>query len=73
MTRAGTLDYMSPEVLLCPEKSRPEENKVGRRVLAEVEGLLYGWVVGGAGMADGRGGLRRRKRAGAGAGGWLCG
>ncbi|KAI7842591.1 hypothetical protein COHA_003695 [Chlorella ohadii] len=27
VTRAGTLDYMSPEVLLCPEKSRPEENK----------------------------------------------
>ena len=30
VTRAGTLDYMSPEVLQCPEKSRPEENKVGR-------------------------------------------
>lgn len=28
VTRAGTLDYMSPEVLACPEKSRPEENKV---------------------------------------------
>ena len=28
VTRAGTLDYMSPEVLLCPEKSRPDENKV---------------------------------------------
>lgn len=27
VTRAGTLDYMSPEVLACPEKSRPEENK----------------------------------------------
>ncbi|PRW57075.1 aurora other [Chlorella sorokiniana] len=27
VTRAGTLDYMSPEVLLCPEKSRPDENK----------------------------------------------
>lgn len=27
MTRAGTLDYMSPEVLRCPEKSAPEENK----------------------------------------------
>lgn len=33
VTRAGTLDYMSPEVLLCPEKSRPEENKA-RTVLA---------------------------------------
>ena len=29
VTRAGTLDYMSPEVLRCPEKSLPEENKVG--------------------------------------------
>lgn len=27
VTRAGTLDYMAPEVLLCPEKTRPEENK----------------------------------------------
>ncbi|KAL4857133.1 Aurora kinase A [Chlorella vulgaris] len=27
VTRAGTLDYMSPEVLQCPEKSKPEENK----------------------------------------------
>ena len=27
VTRAGTLDYMLPEVLVCPEKSRPEENK----------------------------------------------
>lgn len=30
VTRAGTLDYMSPEVLLCPEKNRPEENKASR-------------------------------------------
>lgn len=28
VTRAGTLDYMAPEALLCPEKTRPEENKV---------------------------------------------
>eukprot|EP00798_Chlamydomonas_sp_ICE-L_P020296 gene20296-27053_t len=27
VTRAGTLDYMAPEVLKCPFKSRPEENK----------------------------------------------
>lgn len=27
VTRAGTLDYMSPEVLVCPDKRRPEENK----------------------------------------------
>ena len=39
VTRAGTLDYMSPEVLLCPEKSRPEENKVG----ADGWGVRGGW------------------------------
>lgn len=27
VTRAGTLDYMSPEVLKCPDKRLPEENK----------------------------------------------
>lgn len=27
VTRAGTLEYMAPEVLNCPFKSRPEENK----------------------------------------------
>ncbi|EFJ51649.1 aurora like protein kinase [Volvox carteri f. nagariensis] len=27
VTRAGTLDYMAPEVLVCPDKRRPEENK----------------------------------------------
>lgn len=27
VTRAGTLDYMAPEILLCPEKKRPEEFK----------------------------------------------
>ena len=27
VTRAGTLDYMAPEVLKCPYKSRPDENK----------------------------------------------
>eukprot|EP00798_Chlamydomonas_sp_ICE-L_P012757 gene12757-16008_t len=27
VTRAGTLDYMAPEVLKCPTKSFPEENK----------------------------------------------
>ena len=34
VTRAGTLDYMSPEVLQCPEKTRPEENKARRRARA---------------------------------------
>ena len=27
VTRCGTLDYLSPEVLLCPDKKSPEENK----------------------------------------------
>lgn len=27
VTRAGTLDYMAPEVLACPDKKSPEENK----------------------------------------------
>jgi aurora kinase len=48
VTRAGTLDYMSPEVLLCPEKSRPEENKVGRapggRAGLGCTGCCMGWL-----------------------------
>ncbi|KAI8467295.1 MAG: kinase-like domain-containing protein [Monoraphidium minutum] len=44
VTRAGTLDYMAPEILRCPYKSKPEENK-------EKEHLHYGntvdsWAVG---------------------------
>eukprot|EP00191_Tetraselmis_sp_GSL018_P009462 CAMPEP_0177601282 /NCGR_PEP_ID=MMETSP0419_2-20121207/14156_1 /TAXON_ID=582737 /ORGANISM="Tetraselmis sp., Strain GSL018" /LENGTH=585 /DNA_ID=CAMNT_0019094497 /DNA_START=318 /DNA_END=2076 /DNA_ORIENTATION=- len=27
VTRAGTLDYMAPEVVVCPSKRRPEDNK----------------------------------------------
>lgn len=27
VTRAGTLDYMAPEVLICPSKASPKENK----------------------------------------------
>eukprot|EP00775_Hariotina_reticulata_P002434 gene2434-2738_t len=27
VTRVGTLDYMGPEVLVCPDKRQPEENK----------------------------------------------
>ena len=45
VTRAGTLDYMSPEVLRCPEKSLPEENKVGARGGL---GCGAGWVGAGA-------------------------
>ncbi|KAI8467840.1 MAG: kinase-like domain-containing protein, partial [Monoraphidium minutum] len=44
VTRAGTLDYMAPEVLDCPYKNKPDENK-------EKEHLHYGgtvdsWAVG---------------------------
>ncbi|GBF93487.1 aurora protein [Raphidocelis subcapitata] len=44
VTRAGTLDYMAPEVLNCPYKNRPGENK-------EKAHLYYGntvdaWAVG---------------------------
>lgn len=27
VTRAGTLDYMAPEIIVCPDKKRPQENK----------------------------------------------
>ena len=37
--RAGTLDYMAPEVLICPDKSLPHENK-------DLEGIAYGTLVG---------------------------
>jgi hypothetical protein len=40
VTRAGTLDYMAPEVLACPDKRRPDENK-------DKAGLGYGLGVGG--------------------------
>ena len=44
VTRAGTLDYMAPEVLICPDKKRPEDNK-------DQTLLIYGtpvdcWAVG---------------------------
>eukprot|EP00195_Chlamydomonas_chlamydogama_P005012 CAMPEP_0202904904 /NCGR_PEP_ID=MMETSP1392-20130828/31716_1 /ASSEMBLY_ACC=CAM_ASM_000868 /TAXON_ID=225041 /ORGANISM="Chlamydomonas chlamydogama, Strain SAG 11-48b" /LENGTH=588 /DNA_ID=CAMNT_0049592773 /DNA_START=178 /DNA_END=1944 /DNA_ORIENTATION=- len=44
VTRAGTLEYMAPEVLNCPFKNKPEENK-------EKENLHYNltvdtWAVG---------------------------
>jgi aurora kinase len=44
VTRAGTLDYMAPETLVCPDKKHPEENK-------DKTTLVYGlgvdcWAVG---------------------------
>ncbi|KAL6762355.1 kinase-like domain-containing protein [Haematococcus lacustris] len=53
VTRAGTLDYMAPEVLRCPYKSRPDENKdnrslhYGARVDSWAAGVLaYELLVG---------------------------
>ena len=45
VTRCGTLDYMPPEVLACPDKTRPDENKVG----------VEEWGVGGCGAGGGGG------------------
>ena len=39
VTRAGTTDYMAPEVLHCPTKETPEENK-------DREDLAYGCAAG---------------------------
>ena len=33
VTRAGTLDYMAPEVLNCPNKTYPEDNKNNRSIV----------------------------------------
>ncbi|KAK9834350.1 hypothetical protein WJX84_004182, partial [Apatococcus fuscideae] len=44
VTRAGTLDYMAPEVLVCPEKSRPDENK--DKQLLGYTALVDAWAMG---------------------------
>jgi len=44
VTRAGTLDYMAPEVLICPDKRRPEENK--DKVLLAYTAQVDAWAVG---------------------------
>ena len=33
VTRAGTLDYMAPEVLHCPNKTFPEDNKLNKSLV----------------------------------------
>jgi len=38
VTRLGTLDYMAPEVLLCPDKSHPDDNK-------DLPGVSYAYEV----------------------------
>ncbi|WIA10385.1 hypothetical protein OEZ85_010577 [Tetradesmus obliquus] len=44
VTRAGTLDYMAPEVLKCPYKSKPEENK--EKVHLHYSNTVDSWAVG---------------------------
>lgn len=44
VTRLGTLDYMAPEVLVCPDKKHPDENK-GNVSLA-YGGEVDAWGVG---------------------------
>ncbi|MEW5298547.1 MAG: hypothetical protein WDW38_000717 [Sanguina aurantia] len=44
VTRAGTLDYMAPEVLVCPDKRRPEENK--DKLLLAYTAQVDSWAVG---------------------------
>lgn len=61
VTRLGTLDYMAPEVIQCPDKHHPSDNKhridliYGERVDAWAMGILaYELVVGRSpfGMSD---------------------
>ena len=40
---AGTLDYMAPEVLVCPDKRAPEENK-DKALLAYTSQVCEIWV-----------------------------
>lgn len=44
VTRAGTLDYMAPEVLRCPLKHHPEENKGNRSLQCSV--TMDSWATG---------------------------
>lgn len=44
VTRAGTLDYMAPEVLQCPYKSKPEENK--ENIMLHYSNRVDTWAVG---------------------------
>eukprot|EP00201_Polytomella_parva_P001477 CAMPEP_0175087784 /NCGR_PEP_ID=MMETSP0052_2-20121109/30025_1 /TAXON_ID=51329 ORGANISM="Polytomella parva, Strain SAG 63-3" /NCGR_SAMPLE_ID=MMETSP0052_2 /ASSEMBLY_ACC=CAM_ASM_000194 /LENGTH=633 /DNA_ID=CAMNT_0016360173 /DNA_START=323 /DNA_END=2224 /DNA_ORIENTATION=+ len=44
VTRAGTLEYMAPEVLKCPFKNRPEENK--ERTNIHYDFGVDSWAVG---------------------------
>eukprot|EP00798_Chlamydomonas_sp_ICE-L_P012871 gene12871-5377_t len=45
VTRAGTLDYMPPEVLKCPFKSYPEENKDNIN-LSYSSSMVDSWALG---------------------------
>ncbi|GAX76664.1 hypothetical protein CEUSTIGMA_g4110.t1 [Chlamydomonas eustigma] len=44
VTRAGTLDYMAPEVLRCPPKNLPQENK--NNTYLHYDNSVDAWAVG---------------------------
>ena len=44
VSAVGTLQYMAPEVVVCPTKSRPEENKV-RHSFAWIHEIMKLWIV----------------------------
>lgn len=44
VTRLGTLDYMAPEVLICPDKAFPDDNKNNRMLQYGAE--VDSWGIG---------------------------
>ncbi|KXZ53086.1 hypothetical protein GPECTOR_8g78 [Gonium pectorale] len=44
VTRVGTLDYMAPEVVVCPDKHRPQDNKEMKHL--QYTPLVDAWAVG---------------------------